>query len=363
MRDDAERRLKTVVGAAVPVRRDRWEHGSDFHLSSDEGACEAPWLAQRHTLWGSGRDALRALLTWGRLRYGWRRLFVPAYFCEDVVGALERELPIVRYADAPDDPPPMEIDTTSDDVVLVINYFGAERARAVKTRGILVEDLTHDPLAIPSIRTDYAVASLRKTLPLPDGGVMWSPAGRPLPAERLPTELHSRCVLERLLAMLLKRDYLAGADVDKSWFRTLFVESERTIGSGPVSGISAFSRERLRSLPAAPWRDMRVRNLAAFATAFGETPGVQLLDVPFAATLLFESGRLRDQVRSHLIAEHIYPAILWPPSAEHRETPDSSSLSHRLLTIHSDFRYDIADMGWVAHRTASLVRAAAQACA
>ncbi|MBC8067856.1 MAG: hypothetical protein IAG13_05930, partial [Deltaproteobacteria bacterium] len=44
----------------------RWEHGSDFHLASATGELAAPWIGRPHTLWGSGRDAMRALLAWGR---------------------------------------------------------------------------------------------------------------------------------------------------------------------------------------------------------------------------------------------------------------------------------------------------------
>lgn len=308
-------------------------------------------------MWGSGRDALRALSGWGRRERGWRRILVPTYFCEEVVAALESELPVVRYADAPDAPPPRAIEAGPDDLVLVVNYFGARPATAVETRGVVVEDLTHDPLGQASVasRADYSMASLRKTLPLPDGAVLWSTAGRLLPPERPATNAHTRAAFERLSAMVLKLHYLLGANVDKAEYRSLFAESERAIGTGSPSGISAFSRERLRSLPAERWRRIRARNLGVFRRALGNPPGLVLMDGPFAATLLFDTDDLREQVRTRLITERIYPAVLWPRAEADAALPAAAlPLSRRLLTIHGDFRYRGSDMTHVARRVAAL---------
>ena len=81
-----------------------------------------------------------------------------------------------------------------------------------------------------------------------------------------------------------------------------------------------------------------------------------MLDAPFAATLLFDSAQLRERVRTALIAERIYAAVLWPLEApvvtgipaEHVE------LSRRLLTLHCDFRYNLHDMARVAVQVKAL---------
>ncbi len=336
----------------------RWEHGSDFPLSRETGVLDAPWTARPATFWGTGRDALRALLRFGRDEKRWKRVLVPTFFCEEVVGALACELKVARYGDAPDRPLPARVDEERGDVLVVVNTFGGRDPSPVETGAIVVEDHTHDPLSPWAFATsaDYAVASLRKTLPLPDGGVLWSPKGAPLPPESPPTLAHRRAAGDRLLAMALKRAYLEGGPVEKDAFRDRAVAGERAIGRGEISGMTGASRARLPTLPGAKWRERRARNLGVFRAALGPLAGVRLLDAPFAATLVFDDPARREHVRSALLAASVYPAVLWPLEAgRDAALPREHVLfSRRVLSLHCDYRYDDHDM----ERVARAVRAA-----
>jgi hypothetical protein len=337
----------------------RWEHGSDFDWSLEGGRLEAPWSRLPHTLWGSGRDALRALLAWGRDERGWRRVLVPTFFCQEVIRALARELPIASYSEAPGDDPAERIDASECEVVVVVNTYGMRPRTRIETRASVVEDHTHDPLSGWAFDSDadYAVASLRKTLPLPDGGVLWSPRGRRLPAQRAATDAHSRATFDRLAAMLLKRHFLDGHAVDKKAYRALAGVGELGIGTGEISGMTPFSRERLPSMPARAWRDGRARGLAAFRAALGEVSGARLLEAPFAATLLFDTPALHERVRRALAGRRIYPAVLWSleSPAVHGVPERHVDLSRRVLSLHCDFRYGADDMRRVAAAVRSLL--------
>jgi hypothetical protein len=336
----------------LEVHPSRWEHGSFFHLSLQTGTLEAPWRGRPSTLWGSGRDAIRALLAWGRETLGLDRVLLPSFFCPEVVPALARELPVAIYPDAPGEPLPARVDAGPRDVLLVVNTFGMRSRTRVETRAVVLEDHSHDPLSPWAFASeaDYAIASLRKTLPLPDGGVLWSPRGRDLPPEGRWTAAHARTAASRLAAMAWKRQYLEGVPLDKGTFRARGLAAETEIGSGDISGITPLSRERLASLPGRAWREQRARNLVAFRSALGDVPGVSFLEAPFAATLLFDSPARREQVRSALIAARVYPAVLWPlDESAHPDVPRGHrELSQRLLSIHCDFRYGGQDMERVA---------------
>jgi hypothetical protein len=222
----------------------------------------------------------------------------------------------------------------------------------VEGPAIAIEDHSHDLLAPWALESgaDYAIASLRKTLPLPDGGVVWSPRDLGVPTESPITGQHASSALLRLSAMVLKRDYLRGEMVSKPAFRAMSIEGERTMASGPPSGISTFSRERLRTVPAEKWRFRRARNLDALRARLSMVGGFEILDLPHALTLLFGDTEARDRVRMRLIDAAIYPVVLWPLDdqavdgipAEHVE------LSRRILAIPCDQRYSIEDMDRVA---------------
>jgi len=151
--------------------------------------------------------------------------------------------------------------------------------------------------------------------------------------------------------MTLKSLYLEGQAIVKDDFRRLFLSGESKVGNGDaISGISAYSRGRLASLPAQAWRDRRSANLAAFRETFGEVDGVRVLEAPFAATLVLDATSFRDAARAALVAERIYSAVYWPQ--EERVLPgvrkEDIDLSRRILSVHCDQRYTTEDMAKVA---------------
>jgi hypothetical protein len=331
---------------------ERWEHGSDFELSLEVGPAGYPWDGRPHRLLGSGRHALRALLEWGRDRHGWDRFLVPSYFCQHTLGSLTDILPMAAYPCSPVEQRPAALQTRTGDVVLAVSVFQQPILLRVDGPATVIEDHSHGPASALAMRAraDYAIASLRKTLPLPDGGVAWSPNGRDLPDEPSMTGEHRAAALMRLSGMLQKRHYLDGAVAPKDHWRPLAIESERRIGDGPASGISDYSRQRLASLPVVRWARRRARDRTAFREALGDVRGARILDVPFASVLVFDDPATRDRVRGALRDEHIYASVLWPlhdPVVEGIRSEDID-LSERLLVIHADHRYGPADMARVA---------------
>lgn len=341
----------------LPMAPDRWEHGSMFHLSLATGTLEQPWREFPHRFFGSGRDALRSLAAWGVAAGMWRRVVIPSYYCQDVLDPMRDELDVATYAHAPTMPSTDTLWAKSNDLILIAALFGANPAPAAISAGHVAEDHTHDPVgpAAWGSTAPYAFASLRKTLPLPDGGVLWSPLGLDLPPQVALTPAHDRATRQRLRAMTLKRHYLAGADVTKDQFRELAISAESRLGTGEVSGISSYSAARLSTLPGTRWRDLRRRNLQAFRDELGDVRGLTFLDASFAATMLFDSSAERDRVRSQLARSRVYATVYWPLVGTKGDIPEGHvELSRRTLSIHCDHRYAVDDM----HRAAELLRRA-----
>jgi hypothetical protein len=342
------------------MHADHWEHGSDLHLSSEVGVASMPWRGHRHGLWGSGTDALRALLAWGRSERGWQRCLVPSYYCQEVLRMIAPQLPLQVYDAGPGRPPGTALRAREGDVVLNVALFGNPPLE-IPAGVMVIEDHSHDPTGAHAggSRADYAMASLRKTLPLPDGGVLWSPGDLDMPPEVPTTPGHDRYNLRRLSAMALKQVYLEGGLVQHSSFRNLFVNSERGVWDRRPSGISTYSRERLGTLPIDRFRQQRAENRQAFLAALGSLPGITIIDAPFSALLRFDDPDHRDRVRRRLIHRRIYTSVLWPLDAPAvAEIPAQDvELSRRVLSVYVDQRYRPSDM----RRVADELRAACYA--
>jgi hypothetical protein len=338
----------------------KWEHGSNFHWLQFDPVPKrtpSPW-PEPAVYTGSGRDALRCLLVHGIARRGWRRIWVPSYFCQEVVGSIASSgIDIRAYPDNPLLPTPVWPGALREgDVFLAVNYFGLRsRPRLPEIRGVeVIEDHTHDPWSDWAFHSsaDYCVASLRKTLPIPDGGVLWSPRGNEVPATPALSPTRRAASAAGLAAMLLKRLYLEGHQVEKKLFLEMARHAERNIATGEISGMSPCSAATLPNLPAASWRDVRRRNHERLRGRLEAAPWSTVLasdgdgSCPFIVMTVCDTAARAEHIRRGLIAADVYPPVLW--SLENSVVPDIPQsdrvLAARLVAVHCDMRYSDCDM-------------------
>lgn len=342
-----------------------WEHGSELTLpwavpqEPPDAGPSYPWTEAR--LYGSGRDALRALLRHGNRQHGWRRLWVPSYLCQEVAGAARLEIPLEVYEDRPSmvNATGFLTEVRDGDVVYRVNTFGLRDVSWKIDSDVVtvIEDHTHDPWSpwAASSSADFALASLRKTLPLPDGGALWSPRGLMLPPPLPVTAARQRSAEAKFAGQTLKALYLAGCPMDKETFRQLCIKGEEDIASGDPSGMSDIARALLEAFPTHTWREQRRANFELVAGQLRLPHDYALLSpasgaCAFALVLRCPSRSARDSLRRALIGNGVYPAVLWPldnPIADPIEAA-AVELSERLLSLHCDYRYDAAHMNRLA---------------
>lgn len=348
---------------------ERWEVGSDFHLLELPwtASSPAPWGEHSHALFGAGRDPVIAIAR----AHAVRRLWVPSYFCQDVLASWQAAGARLQvYADAPTDDPSDQLALEPGDAVLATAYFGLRPPVRFEAEGVVViEDHTHDPFARAAweSRADYCIASLRKTLPVPDGAVAWSPCGYPIEPPSPADERRTRALLDRLTSMALKARYLRGESVTKETFRTCAVRGEQALALGAPSRCSDFTAALLQEFPFDAWRRARAANHRAFVESFVANERAQVLgastdaSVPFSVLLRFSDRRTRDAVREWLVQRSIYPAILWTLDAPVVEgiPPAHVALSGELLSVPCDGRYT----GQTMERVARIVNESLEATA
>jgi len=342
-----------------------WEHGSEFSLVRKDvgrGILESPWV-KNGVLYGSGRDALRALIQHGMEIRGWKRLLIPSYFCQEVVKTLVKTGIVCElYRCSPINPCKQSVSGIGQsDVVLWVNYFGCIARTGfhsdMRDYDIII-DHSHDPWSRSSYKSnaDYCMASLRKTLPIPDGGVIWSPLGHKMPLAAPLSKEREIASGRKLAAMVLKSYYLENAKIEKKVFRQLYLSGEMGIADGTISGISSFSRALISSLPIKLWRRSRQVNYKIASDLLATCSWINILRpeieecVPFSLILIFNERRRRDYVKDFLIAARVFPVVLWPleDSVLPGVQAEDRDFSRRMLAIPCDMRYSKDDMKKVA---------------
>ena len=333
------------------------EFGSDFHYI-EPSSCQKNTvydLFPNANYYADGRQALIHLYQ----TQGWERLWVPEFFCYDVIETLkDAGMALLYYADFPgyeDDSLTLKRIQQrglfhSKDAILRVNYFGLRSVRSSDNYSVaaIVEDHSHDLLGTWAqySEADWCIASLRKTLPIPEGGILWSPKKHQLPEPPTFDSNNEVIATERWKAMHLKAQYLAGNDIDKSSFRSIFVTTESFFESAPICLLDRQSQDYLRGFDIKNWYLQKKENWNILREI--KKPGVHVLEsesiggYPFSLVLLFNFHADRDRVRAALIENMVYPAILWNVPA-----PTEGAIyqmSRGILSIHCDSRYKYDDI-------------------
>ena len=333
------------------------EFGSEFHYIQQKGVVGASLMDYypEAVYYADGRQALIHLYK----SQGWKRLWMPEYYCYDVVEFLKQSgLELVFYRDFPgcgEDNNTLEAlerkgSFRDGDAILRVNYFGTRSVRRSDNLSVasIVEDHTHDLIGgwAAQSTAGWCIASLRKTLPIPEGGILWSPSGLQLPDPPSSSEQNEEIAGTRWEAMKLKERYLAGDAIAKAAFRAGYVDTEVFFDTAPVCALDVRSKEYLRAFDIRAWYQKKRENWAIMSAAKMSVAHVlcpeNLACNPFSLVLLFDSVYDRDKARKELIGHDVYPAVLWDlPATVQRE---SSGISRRMLSIHCDGRYDAEDL-------------------
>lgn len=326
------------------------EFGSDFHyIGGFQGTGST--LGDFYPLANYYADGRQALIHLYRSQ-GWQRLWVPEYFCYEVIESLKQAgLNLMFYTDWPgNDDANLNKVVRPSDAVLRVNYFGTRSYRSPEKLSVaaVIEDHTHDLIGDWPIHStaDWCIASLRKSLPIPEGGILWSPKGLCLPEQPSVSEENEHIAAIRWEAMRLKARYLAGEEVEKAVFRAGYVDTEDYFDHAQVCALDKASQEYLKTFDIRSWYNHKRENWESLKDI--KKDGARVLCpenmgcYPFSLVLLFDSPEERDKVRKSLIEYQIYPAVLWNvPDAASCEV---KSFSRRMLSIHCDARYTADDI-------------------
>jgi hypothetical protein len=335
------------------------EIGSDFELVEDRylgpsTPTRLPWEDSAGIVYvESGRQALA--LAEAELRsQGHTHLYVPSYLCDSMIAPFQETGWTLRTLPVNGDltvGPTDVLSQVSSGVFLHTPYFGRQDSAAMlaaldtlRRRGVVVVvDETHRVFSGPSQVADIRVASLRKLLPLYDGGYVTGVSGR-LQNSPGGSSPRSKIADLRQLASIAKTEAFASGDSNEAHL-ALFASAEHAtkIHTHPAQ-ISSKSLSLLHRLDMQLIRMTRQTNATMLTQALGHSDRFRIINPPatnlLPSHMVLETGDVAG-LRQYLIGRRIYCPIHWPPS---ELLPRTQDWPGRYISLPIDHRYGETDM-------------------
>jgi hypothetical protein len=336
------------------------EFGSDFHYVESIGEGKSLFdFFPIANLYANGRHAIQALIYQNK----WKRIWMPEYFCYDIIDSIKKTgIHITFYKDNPLSSEVEEISRLQfedGDVLFRMNYFGIREFRSSRDLKIpVIEDHSHDLIGDWALNSnaDWCIASLRKTLPIAEGGILWSPKRHTLPKLPNQSEFNVQLSERRWKAMQLKKDYLSGKITDKGLFRPIFIETESQFENLYISPITEDCISFLENFNIEGWLHQKQLNWNILSEI--QSDKIYILERDsikcncFSFSILFFDDFNRDVARQILIGNNIFPVILWDIP---NDKIDSKDISDKILSIACDGRYTIDDMQYLKKEIVSAI--------
>jgi hypothetical protein len=295
----------------------------------------------------NARSCIDAVIANRSFRMAW----LPSYLCDSVLMPFSKHGCSVRFYPIDDTLECSDVSWISEveesDVVLGINYFGLvpfPHFRILRETGAcLIEDLSQALFQPRDPDADFAVYSLRKFLPVIDGGFL---AARVPGSFLMPTqEAENELSFGPAAAAFFGRG-LADLGVDKifDWFGA-FKKAEGLMPVGPVAMSKASRWIFNQVIDFESAQDRRKRNFSVLKELLGEFHPFQKImtgAVPLGFPIVVADRR---KLLSEFYSAGIFPPVHWP--LRHflpEKYYDSHRLADSILTLICDQRFSVEQM-------------------
>ena len=335
-------------------------YGSFFHKShvNDAPSINAEFI-EDYELFYAGRYALKYIFLHICEDQNISAIWLPHYYCPLIKRWLENEFKNIQYYSINPFDVNEQIDWTmfsTKDLVLVQNYWGLKTTIYPKgERPIIVEDHSHGWLSQGCLnsRADFCIASLRKTIPVPLGGIAWKPknslSNMPFPkteSKNAPISRSSMNYSWSLISKAMELKSKARTEQDKREFLGTYMTGELYLGENfEIIPMENEHTETIEPLLFKNFNIYKKRNLSYLQKKLKPVEAYKRLPflegTPFGLLFIFEDREILERLKQHLIEKSIYPAELW------NNNPINYQYKY-LLNIHIDFRYTPNDLDYIA---------------
>ncbi|WP_047245791.1 hypothetical protein [Maribacter thermophilus] len=307
-----------------------------------------------HQLFYAGRYAIKHIIHGIAKHKEITNIWLPNYYCPFVKNWLEQEFNNIKYYDVD----PFKADTnmewssfSSSDVVLANNYWGIKQYTIPQgKRPTIIEDHSHGWLSKGCVesKADFCIASLRKTIPIPLGGIAWKPKDSSC---SIPMPLLENKELNAENPMVMAWNYMDKAMTQKAVcehqnqkeeFLSVYGEGEMLLrNTQAIYPLQKQHEAIIRTFLFKDYNAYKKRHLALIEKKLTPSNMFKVVsaknNVPFGLLIAFKDRAVLCSFKKHLISNDIYPAELWPQNQIAQEYK-------YLLNIHVDYRYNKEDM-------------------
>ncbi|MCG7333055.1 hypothetical protein [Salinicoccus roseus] len=343
----------------------RIEIGSEFEESENKLLKESTfdyWVkGNDYKLTFSGRTSLDLILH----DIGcYSTVYLPDYCCESMITpfidhGFDCKFYEVKFEE---NNVKLSIDSNiQNSVILFMGYFGFSKLNDVNTTSkiqdqgnIIIYDATHSFFSqTQGVSADYTLASLRKWLPIPSGGIAIKTKG--LFKEDYTLNNSNEIVQTKIEAMRKKKDYLEGRNIEKGFLQDFKMFNEQLKNSYKNLDIDHHSEMILRSYDYKKMIDQRRINAEQLLYELDHkevnvkvlTDSIGGNDVPLFLPIEVPN---RESLRTYLIKEGIYLPVHWPtPNHPYFENV-KKKIYRNELSIVCDQRYSCDDMRFLVQK-------------
>ncbi len=308
----------------------------------------------------SGRDALKAIAR----EYRNCLVLLPALACDSMIHPFEMYGHEIAYyklnKDYKIDLESLNIEATNI-LFLYADYFGIpsisdDCLEQLRKHGniVFIEDRTHNYIwdRRRSFEPDYMVASLRKWIPIPDGGLLWGNISKPFGDD-------TRFSTTRLKAQTMRHNYLISGDERiKTEYRQIFSSVSDLMEDDDPVAMSAYSYALLESVDWGKVKRVRERNSKLLIHMLAASPYIRLIQGQTGYSDLYVAFmvRNRDEVQRRLSQERIFNTIIWPLRDIQRKTCEVAKMVElSMLAAPCDQRYTQDDMKTIGEEIVKVV--------
>ena len=329
--------------------------GSSFHLE-DVMNLDPFNLNFDYEIFYSGRQAFKYILDEIHLKHNVDKIWMPEYYCQNAMNdwIMNSYKNIYFYKTKPFDfNETLQINAFAsiNDVVLLNNYWGlCDVFQKKESAPIIIEDHSHGWLSDSCLNSqaDYCFASLRKSLPIPLGGIYWKPNAKLTMDRKGFIKDHSYYDAWDIAykAMSDKKQYKENSQgsakqnyLDKVETVELFLDQHYDIVKVRKEDKAYINKFLIYNV-----LEKKRINLNNIYETILKVDFIKIIKrnnfTTFGLMLLFKDKEQCDSLRTHLIKNDIYPSFLWPNNI-------LASKWKYSINIHVDFRYTLDDMYFI----------------